>query len=381
MPVVPLGENFKSFLLLFFKKEVLSSPSEPARALTAIRGLAAWWVVVFHFRESLPQGTPDIVRRLSDRGYLAVDLFFILSGYVIALNYGHWFAREPFSMRRYAQFLARRLSRIYPLHAFMLIAFLTVPLATTLFSHQGAPDDLRLGYYGLSFLLMQNWGIDFGLAWNVPAWSISTEWFAYLAFPLLVIGSFRVSTSWRSSAVFLAVLLAVLDVAVASISPAGLGYTGQLFGLLRCVLEFCIGIGVFRLGTGRRQTAAERAAALTIAVAGFAIFALEPVADFLIMPPAFAALVHGLSGEDGAVARALRAAPLQWLGVVSYSTYLSHYFLKTWTKFILVRPGVPDGLPFGAYIFAVLLASALLYRWVEQPGQRWLRGQLSRVPG
>jgi peptidoglycan/LPS O-acetylase OafA/YrhL len=65
---------------------------------------------------------------------------------------------------------------------------------------------------------------------------------------------------------------------------------------------------------------------------------------------------------------------------VSYSTYLSHYFLKQWTKFILVRPGVPDGLPFGAYIIAVLLASALLYRWIEQPGQRWLRQRARPAP-
>jgi peptidoglycan/LPS O-acetylase OafA/YrhL len=365
-------------LLLFFKKEVPPS-SEPIRALTAIRGIAAWWVVVFHFREALPAGTPDLIRRLSDRGYLAVDLFFILSGYVIALNYGRWFVAEPLSIRRYGQFLARRLSRIYPLHLFMLIAFLTIPLATALFSHRGGPDDLRLGYYGLSFLLMQNWGFDSGLAWNVPAWSISTEWFAYLAFPLLVIGSARAGAGWRN-AVLLVALLALLDVFVASVSPAGLGYTGQIFGLVRCVIEFCIGIAVFRLLSGRRNTSAERRVALTLAAAGFAAFALIRIPDVLIMPPAFAALVLGLSDERGSIARALRAPPLQWLGVVSYSTYLSHYFLKQWTKFILVRPGVPDGLPFGAYIIAVLLASALLYRWIEQPGQRWLRQRARPAP-
>jgi len=369
VPVVPLGPKKKSFLFLFFKKEILPS-SEPARALTAIRGIAAWWVVVFHFREALPVGTPDFIRRLSDRGYLAVDLFFILSGYVIALNYGHWFAAGAFSIRRYRQFLARRLSRIYPLHLFMLLAFLTVPLATTLFARQGGPNDLQLGYYFLSFPLMQNWGIVSGLAWNVPAWSISTEWFAYLAFPLLVIGSFRAARSGLRSAVFVAALLALLDVFVASVSPSGLGYTGQIFGLLRCVIEFCIGIGVFRVGSARRVT---RAAALIFTAACCAVFALLPVPDFLIMPPVFAALVFGLSDEGGVIARALHAAPLQWLGVVSYSTYLSHYFLKQWTKFILVRHGVPEGVPFAAYVMAVLLASAVLYRWVEQPGQSWLR--------
>jgi peptidoglycan/LPS O-acetylase OafA/YrhL len=366
-------------LLLFFKKEVLPS-SEPIRALTAIRGIAAWWVVVFHFREALPLGTPGFIHRLSDAGYLAVDLFFILSGYVIALNYGNWFATGPFTMRRYGQFLARRLSRIYPLHLFMLVAFLTVPLATTLFSQQHSPGPLRLRYFGLSFLLMQNWGIDHGLAWNVPAWSISTEWFAYLAFPCLVMGSFRLTTTSLRSLVFMVALLALLDVWVATASPAGLGYSGQVFALLRCVLEFGVGIGIARLGNGRRQTPDERAAALGIALACFAIFALLPVPDFLIMPPGFAALVHGLSDEGGTAARLLRAAPLQWLGLVSYSTYLSHYLLKIWTKFILVRPSVPDGIPFAAYGLAVLLASALLYYSVERPGQRWLRQHVLQAP-
>jgi peptidoglycan/LPS O-acetylase OafA/YrhL len=57
--------------------------------------------VAFHFREALPPGTPGFITRLSDRGYLAVDLFFILSGYVIALNYGRWFAGEAWSARRH----------------------------------------------------------------------------------------------------------------------------------------------------------------------------------------------------------------------------------------------------------------------------------------
>lgn len=346
---------------------------EPVRALTAVRGVAAWWVVAFHFREALPPGTPAVIRRISDRGYLAVDLFFILSGYVIALNYGHWFAGQAWPGRGYGRFLALRLSRIYPLHVCMLVLFLTVPLAALFLSHRHAAGDLPWDYFALSFVLMQGWGIVSGPAWNVPAWSISTEWFAYLAFPLLALGIFQVTQTRLRGLVLLAALLLLVCGLTAWLSPSGLGYTGQFFGLLRCVAEFSIGIGIFRLGGGTPHGPKERAAALVLALLCFALFSTVAVPDFLVMPAGFAALVHGLSDERGRLAAMLRAPALQWFGVVSYSTYLSHYFLKAWVKFVLVRPGISPSLPFAAYILAVLLASAMLYRVVERPGQQWLR--------
>ena len=346
---------------------------DPVRALTAIRGLAAWWVVAFHFREALPPGTPAVILRVSDGGYLAVDLFFILSGYVIALNYGHWFAGTPFRGRRYARFLALRLSRIYPLHMVMLVLFLANPVAAFLFSHQHSPGDLRLDYYALSVVLMQAWGIVPGLTWNVPSWSISTEWFAYLLFPALAIAVFRLTGTVLRTAAFLCVTLAAFCLMVAALSPSGLGYIGQLFSLVRCVVEFSIGMALFRLDQGRERSRVETACALGLAViTGMAFVLLQP-ADFFLMPLTFTALIYGLSDERGLLPRLLRNPALQWLGVVSYSTYLSHYFLKIWTKFILVRPGISPDLPFPAYVCAVLVASALLYRLVERPGQRWLR--------
>jgi peptidoglycan/LPS O-acetylase OafA/YrhL len=331
--------------------------------------------VAFHFREALPPGTPGFITRLSDRGYLAVDLFFILSGYVIALNYGRWFAGEAWSARRYGRFLALRLSRIYPLHLVMLLLFPAIPLAAVLFSHRHDSGDLSWGYYALSFLLMQGWGIVSGLAWNVPAWSISTEWFAYLAFPLLALGVFTLAHTRLRATLLLAALLMLVCAVTAWLSPSGLGYTGQFFGLFRCLTEFSAGICIFRLAGGAPRTRTERTGALILALLCFTAFATLPAPDFAVMPLGFAALVHGLSDERGRIAAMLRAPALQWLGVVSYSTYLSHYFLKAWVKFILVRPGISPFLPFAAYIVAVLLASAVLYRLVERPGQQWLRAR------
>ena len=95
------------------------------------------------------------------------------------------------------------------------------------------------------------------------------------------------------------------------------------------------------------------------------------------MPLAFAATVHALADETTRLAAWLRGRPLQWLGVVSYSTYMCHYFLKICVKLLFVRPGVAVWLPFVAYIAAVLAASALLHRLVERPSQRVMRQHLS----
>ena len=346
---------------------------EPVRALTALRGLAAWWVVAFHFREALPAATPAFIVAIIDRGYLAVDLFFILSGYVIALNYATWFSGDvpkPGGTRR---FLALRLSRVYPVHLVMLLLFLIDPVAVWIVSGRARLGDLHAGYYGLSFLLMQNWGIVPGLHWNVPAWSISAEWLAYLLFPLLAAPLVRISGTWPRALLCGAALLGLLAVVAEVCSPSGLGSGGQLFWLARCVIEFSAGIVLYRIGLCRNRTPGETNAALAFALACIAVFAAAPVPDFVVMPLAFAALVHGFADERGRIAAALRSRPLQWLGLVSYSTYMAHYLIKGWTKFVFLRPGVPAGLAFPAYVAAVLIASWLLFTLVERPAQAMLR--------
>jgi len=350
-----------------------TKPIEPIRALTAVRGIAAWWVVVYHFREALPASTPELFFHIMSYGYLAVDLFFILSGFVIALNYAKWFENKNAGIGGYKKFLQLRLSRIYPLHFFMLLMFLSNPIAVIVFSNLHRIGDLHINYYLLSFFLMQGWGISRGTAWNVPAWSISVEWLAYLLFPVLAKIIFRLTRKITHTLSFLFLLLFFLGAATYLISPGGLGYDIQTFGIMRCLIEFSVGIGVYRLGYGRLRTRAESNAAIFISIFCFSAYAFVPLQDYIFMPLGFAAIVHGLSDERGKLAALLRIPPLQWLGLVSYSTYLSHYFIKIWVKFIFVRPSIPVNAPFWIYASIILICSALLHSLVERPGQQWLR--------
>jgi peptidoglycan/LPS O-acetylase OafA/YrhL len=157
------------------------------RALTGLRGYAALWVVLSHvsFTDSL--SAPLAARLAWGRGegvlrheYLAVDLFFILSGFVLT----HAHAREldgGVGRRAYVRFLLLRLARVYPLHLIALVLAASIRLVV--------PNYLEntVGTFLLHLLLMASWGFAKGLSWNGPAWSLSSEWLAYLALPLMIL--------------------------------------------------------------------------------------------------------------------------------------------------------------------------------------------------
>src|SRR5689334_9429569 len=95
-----------------------------SRALTGIRGVAALWVVLFHLPNPLA-GTA--FAQVLSRGYLGVDLFFILSGFVLSYAYRDALPEKPM-VRQALRFYAVRLARIYPLHVFVLALFVTIEL-------------------------------------------------------------------------------------------------------------------------------------------------------------------------------------------------------------------------------------------------------------
>jgi peptidoglycan/LPS O-acetylase OafA/YrhL len=192
----------------------MSQPTEIS-ALTSLRGVAALTVLIFHV-------TPDF------RSYLAVDLFFLLSGFVLTYVY-----REiELTRQSYFNFLKARLARIYPVHLMMLVVLL--PMLDT-------RPDFSSGGLLSSLLLMQSpWH---SICWNYASWSISAEWHSYLLFPILVI-NYRT----RSNKILLVTLAVCAGV---------VGLTGLILGsgnisntivvLLRCLPEFISGIVLYFL--------------------------------------------------------------------------------------------------------------------------------------
>ena len=331
--------------------------------LTSIRGIAAWWVVLFHLRFLLAPWLPAGVIAVLAKGNLAVDLFFVLSGFVIYLNYG---GRVTLARASIGDFLFRRFARVYPLHLLILLGFLLYAAAAVAFG-SATVEQQDPGYFVASLFLVQNWGFHAATRWNVPAWSISAEFFAYLLFPIAL----AALAPQRRPAWLLVLAIALLALSVHAFFLAfGYPFPNAVpqTGLYRCAAQFLIGMFVcelYRRWKGETRLAAPLLAAALALGAAYIRFALP------VVPLAWAALVLGLAlGSGGGL---LASPPLVWLGRVSYATYLCHYLLLTVFKLIFVEAGRATSLPLLAlYLAAVLAASALLYHGFERPAQRRL---------
>jgi peptidoglycan/LPS O-acetylase OafA/YrhL len=347
------------------------------RPLTSARGIAAWYVLLYHIREgstgSLPQGVIDFFAK----GYLAVDFFFVLSGFVIWLNYRQLLGTHRW--RAVPHFLWRRLARIYPLHLLVLlgaVGFAAACVATG----RALPVDYRWDTLPYHLLLLQNWGFLPHLGWNVPAWSISCELGAYLLFPLLAL-----NIDWEKAPT--ALLLAILGLLMLGLfgvfTLAGKGELGNdipHLGLPRCLFEFAM--GTITAALWLRWKDAFRRPAVIATVAGAA--ALDAwflgAPETLALPFVFVCLllVLALTAE---IRSPLKGRMIHWFGEISYATYLAHAFLYMLFKIAFVSDPADVPLPLtGLFLLIMVAASAALYHGFELPAQKWLNRRGPKRP-
>ncbi|MBO9711398.1 acyltransferase [Sphingomonas sp.] len=345
------------------------SPRPELKALTGARGIAAWLVVLFHLRFMM-QGVGGPAGPLS-YGYLAVDFFFVLSGFVIWLTYADRLRAQ--GLAGAPDFLRRRVARVWPLHLFMLAIALVYALALASLDRadwaQYPPAELPL-----HILLLQNWGFTPDrLTWNVPAWSISCELAAYLLFPLLVI-----AVDWRRlpTPVLLAAMLgfaAALHAIFAFNRATVLGQALTSIGVLRCLGEFALGTIVCALwDRWRGRPALPALGALVVMAALPAAWLTGLLPQTAALPLAFAALVLLLALTSGMRGNVLEWTPVHYLGEISYATYLGHWMLWMGYKLAFIHAHEMSWLQFGLFVVLVLLASAGLYHRIERPAQRWI---------
>lgn len=342
--------------------------SQPARpqldSLTAARGIAAWLVVLFHIRSGIPW-LPAPVLTVIHKGYLAVDFFFILSGFVIWLS-----AREAFQgegWRAYPAFLRRRMARIYPLYAVILL--LTIAFAALLGLTGRAAGNYPWAELPLHILMLQNWGFTPALSWNHPAWSISTEFAAYLLFPVLVavIAPIARAPKWLMGAA-LGGMIAAMAAWMDALGYTGLGGYIVRTGLGRCLSEFSIGCLLCALWLRGADTV-SRTLALVAGIGGALGWAVGILSELIAFPTCAAACIY-LLAEYSRSGRGT-ARPLVTLGEISYATYLSHFMLFIWFKIAVVKnaANIPPH-QIALYLLITLAASVLLYHGVEKPGRR-----------
>ena len=334
------------------------------RALTGVRGIAAWFVVFYHIRLSIA-GLPLPVRDVFAKGYLAVDFFFLLSGFVIWLT---WSDRiRTGGVASIPSFLQKRIARIWPLHLATLGG--AVALALLLRATGRSDPQFVFPELPLHILLLQNWGFTHHLAWNDPAWSISAELGAYLLFPVLVL-----AVDWRRLPTLVLLILAgglLVGLHLAMNAPS-LGTDIPRYGLLRCLVEFTTGSIVCALWLrwrGALRTPLWVALAAMLAAGSWIAGAPET----LVVPALFALVLQLLALTAGKPGNPFELGWTHYLGEISYATYLSHFILWKAFKLVFVSDVTAVSPTYVAvYLGLVLLASIALYHLVERPAQRWL---------
>lgn len=347
--------------------------AEDIRALTGVRGVAAAAIVVYHFGDvQLATGGTGSFFRIP-YGYLLVDMFFMLSGYVMALNYREVFSRLTAST--FAQFMLKRVARLYP--AYLAIGLLYVAKIAAGLSGDKLEMYSAWDWFGNLFMLT-GWGLYIFPVVGV-AWAASAELGSYLLLPLLM-----PFTQHRNRGIaLLAVAAALAGIYAVSISGRGSGGPldvvngNSLYPMLRAVCGFTLGLALYRFGdlVDRLSPAVQDAlvVALPLAIVAVGIGQASDRLMYLLFIPLVAVL-----SRDGRMAQLLFGNALVYrLGIISYSIYLIHplfvsFAIRSWRQF---------GQTEGNYIVAslvcfaiILVMSEISYRLVEMPGRRALIG-------
>jgi peptidoglycan/LPS O-acetylase OafA/YrhL len=346
------------------------------RSLTGLRGVAATLVMLDHFA-AIDFSYPFPLDMLPHM-YLAVDMFMVLSGFILAMIYGNRLTPLP-AGEGYRIFLLRRIARLFPLYAVTtLVCFVLCRMGWLTFLN----PDYSYAALVANLLAVQTW-LWPGSSLNGPGWSISAEWFANLVFPLvvpLILGRSMALASWVTGTAFaVLVICAILFGGLFDVPASGaLNMISGPQALGRCVTEFVIGMYCWRLRSRLSWTRvlAEDRVQLVM------LLALAVLMQFTMLDTAFVAicglLLIGLSFETSALSAVLRSAPLSHLGRISYSIYLVHITL------LPVRDGLARLFEShdvaGAWVWSVLCTAVLAlalatlsWRYLEQPAQGFLQ--------
>ncbi len=344
------------------------------RALTTLRFLAAAWVVLYTAWPHLDVGFVPVA---VTKGYLGVEVFFVLSGFILSHVYLEQAGDKRFS---YGGFLWARIARVYPLHLVTLFGMVGLGVAATL---AGVAVDASLTDWRAlpAHLSMTHaWGLAPLAAFNHPSWSISAEWFAYLTFPAFAFVAWRLR-DWPWAAV---ALTAVAALAVYALFErlAGFPLTEATFrwGALRIVPCFALGCALYLV---YRRAPVQRAGAVVLACAA----GLLASASLALWDPVTVLFAGGLILGLGSLANE-RAGPLAakggvYLGEISYSIYMVCAPVLLVTTNLAARLTGADDKRFHIIVWLAILAAIPVvamatYHLVERPARKALRGLATR---
>jgi peptidoglycan/LPS O-acetylase OafA/YrhL len=361
---------------------------EQLPALTSLRFFAAMAVMLHH---AAPIGvrSPVMVLFFGQLGWLGVSFFFLLSGFVLMWAYN--------PLLTPAQFIARRLTRIYPLHLLTLIC------ALLLFGVFHTPIG---GYKGTeagtlaSVFLVHDWvplHPEIRQAWNGVSWSLSCEFFFYVCAPLLlpVLAKRRGWVFAKAAALGWLCLGAVIITAYVRHWDVVLDVC--LYHPVPRFFEFALGaLGARWLQQGLKPPSSLVAlAVMLVPVLGY-FLAAGPgkagadILNLLFIPGAFLLILAVAAEGRAGGAKILRHPWLVALGEASFALYMVHALLLGVLIQAVLTPvmrwyNAHEAVELGTialYAACAVALSLVVHLWVEAPLRRWLMRRLGggRLP-
>lgn len=356
------------------------TPRRPALpALTGLRAVAAVWVVLFHYRDEVLTLEPGLapLDTFMRAGYLGVDLFFALSGFILAYTYAD--RMRTFRWADARHFVRNRFARVWPVHVVALHVDLAIAaLLGTL--GRTVENTRRTGDAYVENLAMVHYWVNDRPSFNSPAWSISAEWFAYLLAPLLFVLVARLRSA--RGALFGAMLSYGVMLVIFATMALPNGNLENMFWV-RIMFEFVGGMllclawvrGGARLGRLAPVLPLTLVAAATVpAVASGHYWAA----------PALGLGVAALASSSGHIVDVLSRPALVAAGEASYALYMVHWLLE-WPVERATAWAAGDAmrslLVLGGFGAALAAASWAMLVWVERPARAALtRGRRPARP-
>lgn len=351
--------------------------------LDGLRGVAALMVVVFHIFEAHATSHLD---QIINHGYLAVDFFFLLSGFVIGYAYD-----DRWSTMTWGSFFKRRLVRLQP----MVVMGMIVGAVCFYFQASAywpiigqTPGWKMLLMMALGFFMIpippsmdiRGWNETYPL--DGPAWSLFFEYIVNILYGLFIR---KFSNKALSLLVFLSGVV-LIHYAVTSASGDVIGGWSldplQLrIGFTRVMYPFFAGLLLFRLGRLTRVKNAFLWSSLLVIlvlamprVGGREQLWMNGLYDSLSIIVIFPLIIF--LGASGELSSGYAKKVCKFLGDISYPIYITHYpLIYTYTAWVQDNKiPMQEGLPIGILVFlsSVSLAYACL-KWYDEPIRRWLK--------
>jgi peptidoglycan/LPS O-acetylase OafA/YrhL len=370
--------------------------------LTPLRGVAALLVAIFHFEMVAARFVPARQTLFFEKCYLMVDLFFVMSGFILLHVYGEDF-RHGVSKGGFRKFLVARFARIYPLHIFTLFLLVVWVVGFMTGARQSPTEDPAA--IPANIFLLQSFYIHNIYTWNIPAWSISAEWWAYMVFPFLVL---FIGSKKRLSVIVLSLFVVAAYISIMYLLPRknplypaipvphNINATYD-YGFLRGLAGFITGMLVYLLYQMGAFNSLFRRGATALLLLVLLITALHLGVNDAWTVLLFSALVLAFACNDGYLHKVCNNRVLQYIGDISYSIYLMQIFLQEPFSKGLRLPGTTgfgrgrQNIDFSSglyycilYLLGLVAISSITYYLIERPcrtfiNRKWGNSSFSPV--